>query len=162
MNDSNKNKLIKLENLNKFKELIIEKIISPIVTNITNLQKSLENKAEKTHNHTIKDVTNLQSTLDSKAPKVYENQVLYGSLSSNFRTWLIGSSKVGGFAKPFRKDDDKDSSMPQFGAGIAWGQADTNGMLCVDYINPTAYIAGGKGDKLNWYKKKKKKEDLAK
>ena len=71
MDDSNKNKLIKLENLNKFKELIIEKIISPIVTNITNLQKSLENKAEKTHNHTIKDVTNLQTTLDGKAPEKY-------------------------------------------------------------------------------------------
>lgn len=51
MDDSNKNKLTKLENLNKFKEFIIEKIISPITTNITNLQKSLENKAEKTHNH---------------------------------------------------------------------------------------------------------------
>ena len=51
MDDSNKNKLTKLENLNKFKEFIIEKIISPITTNIINLQKSLENKAEKTHNH---------------------------------------------------------------------------------------------------------------
>lgn len=51
MDDSNKNKLTKLENLNKFKEFIIEKIISPITTNITNLQKSLENKAEKNHNH---------------------------------------------------------------------------------------------------------------
>lgn len=130
-------------------------------SNITNLQKSLENKAEKAHNHTIADVTNLQTTLDSKAPKVYENQVLYGSLSSNFRTWLIGSSKVGGFAKPFRKDDDKDSSMPQFGAGIAWGQADTNGMLCVDYINPRAYIAGGNGDKLLWSKQLAWKDDLA-
>lgn len=160
MDDSNKNKLTKLENLNKFKEFIIEKIISPITTNITNLQKSLENKAEKNHNHTIADVTNLQNTLNSKAPKVYENQVLYGSLSSNFRTWLIGSSKSGGFAKPFRKDDDKDSSMPQFGAGIAWGQADTNGMLCVDYINPRAYIAGGNGDKLLWSKQLAWKDEL--
>ena len=129
-------------------------------SNITNLQKSLENKAEKNHTHTIADVTNLQTTLDSKVPKVYENQVLYGTLSSNFRTWLIGSNKVGGFAKPFRKDDDKDSSMPQFGAGIAWGQADTNGMLCVDYSNPTAYVAGGNGNKLNWYKQIAWKDDL--
>ena len=51
MDDSNKNKLLKLENLNKFKEFIIEKIISPITTNITNLQKNLEGKAEKNHNH---------------------------------------------------------------------------------------------------------------
>ena len=110
--------------------------------------------------HSISEITNLQTTLDSKAPKVYENQVLYGSLSSNFRTWLIGSSKLGGFAKPFRKDDNKDSSMPQFGAGIAWGQGDTNGMLCVDYINPKAYIAGGNGDKLNWYKQLAFKDEL--
>lgn len=128
--------------------------------NITNLQKSLENKAEKAHNHTIADVTNLQTTLDGKAPKVYENRVLYDSLSSNFRTWLIGSSKLGGFAIPFRKDDGKDPSMPQFGAGIAWGQGDTNGMLCVDYINPRAYISGGNGDKLNWYKQLAFKDEL--
>ena len=94
------------------------------------------------------------------APKVYESTVLYGSLSSKFRTWLIGSNKVGGFAIPFRKDDSKDSSMPQFGAGIAWGQGDTNGMLCVDYINPKAYIAGGNGDKLVWSKQIAWKDDL--
>lgn len=110
--------------------------------------------------HAISEITDLQTTLDSKVPKVYENSVLYGSLSSNFRTWLIGSSKVGGFAIPFRKDDNKDPSMPQFGAGIAWGQGDTNGMLCVDYFYHTAYVAGGNGDKLNWSRQIAWKDDL--
>lgn len=34
-------------------------------------------------------------------------------------------------------------------------------MLCVDYINPTAYVAGGNGNRLNWYKQIAWKDDLA-
>ena len=65
-----------------------------------------------------------------------------------------------GFAKSFRKNDSTDACMPQYGSGIAWGQADTHGMLCVDYINPTAYVAGGNGNKLNWSKQIAWKDDL--
>ena len=76
MDDSNKNKLIKLENLNKFKELIIEKITSPIATNITNLQNSLDNKAEQNHNHRIADVTGLQDKLDEVFQSVSNGKTL--------------------------------------------------------------------------------------
>ena len=130
-------------------------------SNITNLQKSLENKAEKTHNHTIADVTNLQTTLDGKAPKIYEHKTISGAIDSKFRTTLIGTSKICGFALPFRKGDNTDTCMPQHGSGIAWGQGDTHGMLCVDYSKSVAYIAGGNGDKLNWNKKLAWKDDLA-
>lgn len=160
MDDSNKNKLIKLENLNKFKELIIEKIISPIVTNITNLQKSLENKAEKNHNHTIKDVTNLQTTLDSKAPEKY-NLYYTGAISSKFKEKIIGTTDECGFVKSFRKQDNTDTCMPQHGSGVAWGQSDSFGMLYSNYEKPIAYVAGGSTNGLRWSKQLAWKDDLA-
>ena len=159
MDDSNKNKLIKLENLNKFKELIIEKIISPIVTNITNLQKSLENKAEKTHNHTIKDVTNLQTTLDSKAPEKY-NLYYTGAISSKFKEKIIGTTDECGFVKSFRKQDNTDTCMPQYGSGVAWGQSDSFGMLYSNYEKPIAYVAGGSTNGLRWSKQLAWKDDI--
>ena len=130
-------------------------------SNITNLQNSLDNKAEKTHNHTIKDVTNLQTTLDSKAPINYVSQFEGGAISSNFRKTIIGTTDMCGFAKSFRKNDSTDACMPQNGSGIAWGQADTHGMLYVDWGSSTAYVAGGNGNKLNWYKQIAWKDDLA-
>ena len=159
MDDSNKNKLIKLENLNKFKELIIEKIISPIIINITNLQKSLENKAEKTHNHTIKDVTNLQTTLDSKAPEKY-NLYYTGAISSKFKEKIIGTTNECGFVKSFRKQDNTDTCMPQYGSGVAWGQSDSFGMLYSNYEKPIAYVAGGSNNGLRWSKQLAWKDDL--
>ena len=39
-------------------------------------------------------------------------------------------------------------------------QVDTHGMLCVDYNNPTAYVAGGNSNKLNWSKQIAWKDDL--
>ena len=50
--------------------------------------------------------------------------------------------------------------MPQYSSGIAWGQGGTHGMLYVDYINPTAYVAGGNQNKLNWYKQLAFKDEL--
>lgn len=129
-------------------------------SNITNLQKSLENKAEKAHNHTIADVTNLQTTLDKKAPINYVSQFEGGAISSNFRKTIIGTTDMCGFAKSFRKNDSTDACMPQNGSGIAWGQADTHGMLYVDWSSSTAYVAGGNGNRLNWYKQLAWKDDL--
>ena len=130
-------------------------------SNISSVQQSLNDKANKKHNHTIADVTNLQNTLDSKAPKIYETKTISGAINSKFRTTLIGTGKTCGFTLPFRKDDNTDACMPQHGSGIAWGQGDTHGMLCIDYNNPNAYIAGGNGDTLNWHKKIAWKDDFS-
>ncbi|MGN9135743.1 hypothetical protein ACTNDG_09965 [Clostridium sp. HCP1S3_B4] len=129
-------------------------------SNITNLQNSLGNKAEKAHNHTIAEVTNLQTTLDGKAPIKYVSQFEGGAISSNFRKTIIGTTDMCGFAKSFRKNDSSDACMPQHGSGIAWGQANTHGMLYVDWGSSTAYVAGGNENKLNWYKQIAWKDEL--
>ena len=129
-------------------------------SNITNLQNSLGNKAEKNHNHAISDITNLQTTLDKKAPINYVSQFEGGAISSNFRKTIIGTTDMCGFAKSFRKNDSTDACMPQNGSGIAWGQADTHGMLYVDWGSSTAYVAGGNSNKLNWYKQLAFKDEL--
>ena len=109
--------------------------------------------------HAITDVTGLQSALDSKAPEKYSLQFT-GAISSNFREKITGTKNECGFVKSFRKNDTTDACMPPFGAGLTWGQVDTHGMLCVDYNNPTAYIAGGNQNKLNWYKQLAFKDEL--
>ena len=128
-------------------------------SNITNLQKSLENKAEKTHNHAISEITDLQTTLDSKMPKIYDKKIT-GAISLDFKKQIVGTASNGGFVSSFRKDDSTDDCMPRYASGLAWGQVDTHSMLCVDYNNPTAYIAGGNSNKLNWYKQLAFKDEL--
>ena len=130
------------------------------IKNILNRILKLDKKVDS-HKHNISDVNNLQTTLNKKAPINYVSQFEGGAISSNFRKTIIGTTDMCGFAKSFRKNDSTDACMPQYGSGIAWGQADTHGMLCVDYINPTAYVAGGNGNKLNWYKQLAWKDDLA-
>lgn len=129
-------------------------------SNISSVQQALNDKADKNHNHAISDITNLQTTLDSKASEKYVSLFGGSSLSSNFRKRIIGTTDMCGFVKSFRKQDSTDTCMPQHASGIAWGQADTHGMLCVDYNKPTAYVAGGNENKLNWYKQVAWKDDL--
>ena len=151
-------KRITLDNLKTFLTQLKTHITDPIINDVSTLTTKVRN-AENNIITANSNISSVQQALNNKADKV-KNQVLYGSLSSHFRTWLIGSNKIEGFAIPFRKDDDNDPSMPQFGAGIGWGQADTNGMLCVDYVNPKAYISGGNGDNLSWHKQIAWKDDL--
>lgn len=110
--------------------------------------------------HAISEITDLQTTLDKKALEKYTSQFEGGAISSNFRKKIIGTTDMCGFVKSFRKNDNTDACMPQYGSGVAWGQADTHGMLCVDYINPIAYVAGGNGNKLNWSRQIAWKDDL--
>ena len=109
--------------------------------------------------HAISEITDLQTTLDKKAPEKYILQ-FEGAISSNFREKIIGTTDECGFVKSFRKLDTTDACMPQYSSGIAWGQGGTHGMLYVDYINPTAYVAGGNQNKLNWYKQLAFKDEL--
>ena len=129
-------------------------------SNISNIQQSLNDKADKSHKHTIADVTNLQTTLDKKAPINYVSQFEGGAISSNFRKKIVGTTNECGFVKSFRKNDSTDACFPQYASGIAWGQADTHGMICTDYVTPTVYVGGGNGNKLNWYKQIAFKDDL--
>lgn len=125
-------------------------------SNITNLQND---KAEKNHNHAISNITNLQTTLDSKMSKIYDNKII-GAISLDFKKQIVGTASNGGFVSSFRKDDSTDDCMPRYAAGLAWGQVDTHGMICVNYNNPTAYIAGGNINKLNWSKQLAFKDEL--
>ena len=109
--------------------------------------------------HAISEITDLQTTLDSKMSKIYDNKIT-GAISLDFKKQIVGTASNGGFVSSFRKDDSTDDCMPKYGAGLAWGQVDTHGMLCVDYNNPTAYVAGGNSNKLNWYKQIAWKDDL--
>ena len=174
-------KRINLDNLKTFLRQLKTNIINPIIndvstlttkvrnaenniqtanSNISNIQQALNDKADKNHVHTIADVTNLQTTLDKKAPINYLSQFEGGAISSNFRKKLVGTTDMYGFAKSFRKNDSTDACFPQYASGIAWGQGDTHGMICTDYVTPTVYVGGGNGNKLNWYKQIAFKEDL--
>ena len=109
--------------------------------------------------HAISEITDLQTTLDSKMPKIYDKKIT-GAISLDFKKQIVGTASNGGFVSSFRKDDSTDDCMPRYASGLAWGQVDTHSMLCVDYNNPTAYIAGGNSNKLNWYKQLAFKDEL--
>ena len=134
--------------------IISKDAIKNILSRILKLNKKLDS-----HKHNISDVNNLQTTLDSKAPEKYILQ-FEGAISSNFREKIIGTTDVCGFVKSFRKNDSSDACMPPYGAGLAWGQVATHGMLYADINNPVAYISAGNSNKLNWYKQIAWKDDL--
>lgn len=72
--------------------------------------------------------------------------------ASKFRTELTGSKSTESFVKPIRNDTGSVDYSPQYGAGIAFGRADTHGYLYMSYSGPYAYLGAGNGDVLNWRK----------
>lgn len=115
------------------------------------------------HTHTIADVTNLQSSLDSKQPKGSYAAASHnhGTVTDNFTvnvedtTTDSGWSMIGGnnghLLKSIRTQAKAPSwLMDNFGAGIAFGGADTKGVMSVSYFNPIVRFAGGNGTNPNW------------
>lgn len=68
---------------------------------------------------------------------------------TTFRTSIFGSSANGIHAKPFRILDVAGGA---FGSGFAWGANDTHGFIHTSYNAAVAFIGGGGGDAINWYK----------
>ena len=129
------------------------------IKNILNRILKLDKKVDS-HKHNISDVNNLQTTLDKKAPEKY-NLYYTGAISSKFKEKIIGTTDECGFVKSFRKQDNTDTCMPQYGSGVAWGQSDSFGMLYSNYEKPIAYVAGGSTNGLRWSKQLAWKDDLA-
>lgn len=73
---------------------------------------------------------------------------------TKFRTETKGDAQNGPYIANIRTNDAVSDSS-RYGAGLAWGQVDTNGYLNVGWGEnaDTAYIGGGNGDKLNWAKR---------
>ena len=70
------------------------------------------------------------------------------------RTTVNGTYDTRSFIKPIRCDTASVNGAPQYGSGICFGRADTQGYLYVPYYSPgEAYIGGGNGDKLNWVRR---------
>lgn len=70
--------------------------------------------------------------------------------TSDFRNQFLNSS-YGPSIRAIRNDSGA-WQMPQYGAGIAFGAADTHGYICTSYSTPYVTIGGGNGVALNWVK----------
>ena len=130
---------------------------------VSGLDSALAGKAPSSHTHTIAQVTNLQSQLDSKQPKGSYAAASHnhGTVTDNFTvnvedtTTDSGWSMIGGnnghLLKSIRTQAKAPSwLMDNFGAGIAFGGADTKGVMSVAYSHPTVRFAGGNGTKPFW------------
>ena len=152
----------KIETIKSELQQSIDNVSTGGSTALTNYytKTEIDNKYSlKTHNHAISDITNLQATLDSKAPEKY-NLYYTGTISSKFKEKIIGTTDECGFVKSFRKQDNTDACMPQYGSGVAWGQSDSFGMLYSNYEKPIAYVAGGSTNGLRWSKQLAWKDDI--
>lgn len=80
------------------------------------------------------------------------NKTINGSYTTAFRTQTKGNATHGDFISTIRNDTANVAGSPQYSSGIAFGRNDTHGYLNINYNSEQAYIGGGNGDKLNWYK----------
>ena len=81
-----------------------------------------------------------------------QEKLFDANFKTAYRTETKGNANTGAYISAIRTNDAVDGSQ-QYGAGIAWGNADTHGYLDTAYGGAEAYIGGGNGDKLNWVKR---------
>ena len=74
------------------------------------------------------------------------------SFQTKFRTETKGTASSGSYLSNVRTEVANVSNAPQYGAGLAWGSADTHSYLNVNYASGAVYVGGGNADKLNWIK----------
>lgn len=75
---------------------------------------------------------------------------LQSDFTQSYRTTIFGNSDDGSRLRVVRTDVTIDNLSKEYGNGLAWGSADTNGYLAVAYNTNYAFIGGGNADKLNW------------
>jgi hypothetical protein len=79
---------------------------------------------------------------------------LDSTFKTNFRKQTKGDTNNGYYISALRQEKSGVTHSPQHGAGLAFGSADTQGYIAIDYAsaNSKAYIGGGNGAVLNWTK----------
>lgn len=98
--------------------------------------------------------TNFTNVVDLSKDTTYPiyGKTINADFTTKFRTQTKGSSTQGDYIGIIRNDTDGVSGSPRYGAGLAFGRADTHSYLYTSYSEPVAYIGGGNADKLNWIK----------
>lgn len=89
---------------------------------------------------------------DTNTTYPFYSKSIDASFATKFRTETKGSATSGNYLSNVRTDAVNVSNAPQYGAGMAWGSADTHSYLNISYSSAAAYIGGGNADKLNWIK----------
>lgn len=82
----------------------------------------------------------------------FYNKSIDKDFSEKFRTETKGDTKNGNFISNVRTIEQDVFGAPTYGAGIAWGSADTNGYIMPDYQNAKVFVGGGNKDSLKWIK----------
>ena len=72
--------------------------------------------------------------------------------STKYRTQTKGNTTRGYYISAIRNDTPDVANSPQYGSGIAFGNADTHSYLYTAFGSTLAYIGGGNADQLNWVK----------
>lgn len=123
------------------------------------LQTAVDGKAASSHSHAISEVTNLQSTLDAKASSTHNHGLLHTNFTKQLDNtttdsgWsMINDSYSGFLLKSLRTQQSAPNwAIGNYSAGIAFGGADTKGVITHAYNSPSVRFAGGNGDTPVWY-----------
>ncbi len=147
-----------------------------IISNIDNLQTTLDGKASSSHTHTVANITDLKATatelnymdgvtsgvqtqLDGKASSNHNHGLLHTNFTKQLDNtttdsgWsMINDSYSGFLLKSLRTQKDAPSwTQGNYSAGVAFGGADTKGVITHAYNSPSITFAGGNGDKPVWW-----------
>ena len=117
------------------------------------ITNSIGGNASTVNGHTVNaDVPANAKFTDTNTTYPIYNKTINGSYTTAFRTQTKGNATHGDFISTIRNDTANVAGSPQYSSGIAFGRNDTHGYLNINYNSEQAYIGGGNGDKLNWYK----------
>lgn len=145
------------------------------IGNVTNLQTTLDGKAASSHTHTVANISdltataaelnymdgvtsNVQTQLDGKATSGHAHGLLHSDLTKTIDDtttnsgWSMINSPYRGFIlKSLRTNKTSPEwILDNYSAGIAFGGADTKGVLSHAYNSPNVRFAGGHGDTPVW------------
>lgn len=117
------------------------------------ITNSIGGNASTVNGHTVNaNVPANAKFTDTNTTYPIYNKTINGSYTTAFRTQTKGNATHGDFISTIRNDTANVAGSPQYSSGIAFGRNDTHGYLNINYNSEQAYIGGGNGDKLNWYK----------
>lgn len=145
------------------------------IANITNLQTTLDGKAASSHTHKVANISdltatatelnymdgvtsNVQTQLDGKASSTHNHGLLHTNFTKQIDNtttdsgWsMINDSYTGFILKSLRTQKDAPTwTIGNYSAGIAFGGADTKGVITHAYNSPQVRFAGGNGTTPVW------------